>query len=226
MEVERIVQRFPRLFHMADKDAWPSIQRHGLLSTTALLDLFEIKGKAREALESAHRPESVTITHPIHGRAVVRDQKPMSDSGLRRCLSGVTPKEWYTILNRKTFFWVTEDRLNRLLGAGAYRDEIHCVLTVDARPLFTEHRDAISLSPMNSGCTKPMPHPRGRDCFLPIAEYPYDAWVEKRHNKDPIVEVAVDYSVPRLASMVLKVELLKIGGRPKVIFERDGGTTR
>lgn len=221
MDAETLIKNHPRLYHMADKDAWPSIQRHGLLSTTALLDLFEVKGREREALESAHRPESVRITHPKHGRAVVRDQKPMSDSGLLRCLSGVTPTEWYRILNRRTFFWLTEERLQRLLGAGAYRAEAHCVLTVDTRALVTEHHNQIALSPINSGCTKPMPHPRGKECFLRIKDYAYDNWLKKRHKKDPIVEVAVDYSVPNIASMVLRVEIRKIGASSRVIFERE-----
>jgi hypothetical protein len=62
-----ITERWPRLYHMAEAGSWPSIERHGLLSTTALLDLFEISGPRREAIESARRPESVKITHPLHG---------------------------------------------------------------------------------------------------------------------------------------------------------------
>jgi len=50
MDPELLIKTFPRLYHMADRDAWPSIQRHGLLSTTALLDLFEIHGAQRKAL--------------------------------------------------------------------------------------------------------------------------------------------------------------------------------
>src|SRR6185312_14586628 len=121
MEPELLIKTFPRLYHMAERDAWPSIRLHGLLSTTALLDLFEIKGAQRIALEEAHRPESVIITHPKYGKATVRDQKPMDDKGLTRCLTGVTPREWYRILNRKTFFWLTEERFRTLIGARAYR---------------------------------------------------------------------------------------------------------
>jgi hypothetical protein len=218
MEPELLIKKFPRLYHMADKDAWPSIQRHGLLSTTALLDLFEVNGEQRTALESKHRPECVVIHHPLHGAAVIRDQKPMDDKGLTRCLTGVSPKEWYEILNRRTFFWLTEDRLGRLLSAGAYRHKQHCVLTVDTRVLVERHLDRITLSPRNSGCTKPMPHPRGRDCFLPVPEYPYEAWSRKRHKKDAVVELAVDYSVPDIADMVIEVEARQQGGRSRSIL--------
>jgi len=214
MKPELLAEKFPRLFHMADRDAWPSIQKHGLLSTTALLDLFGVSGEQRRALESQHRPECVTIQHPKHGTAVIRDQKPMDDKGLTRCLQGVSPTEWYEILNRRTFFWLTEDRLERLLSAGAYRDKQHCVLTVDTRALVERHLDRITLSPMNSGCTKPMPHPRGRDCFLPVRDYPYDAWAKKRRKIDAVVELVVDYSVPDVAEMVLAVEYRQAGKPP------------
>src|SRR5260221_1026036 len=161
MDTELLIRTFPRLFHMADRDSWPSIQKHGLLSTTALLDLFQIDGAKRDALESAHRPECVPILHPKFGRAVIRDQKPMSDKGLLRCLRGLTPKDWYRLLNRKVFFWLHEERLETLLNAEAYWDKGHCVLTVDTRKLVEQHLDRIVLSPMNSGCTRPMPFPRG-----------------------------------------------------------------
>src|SRR5882762_11831030 len=80
--------RFPRLYHMAQLGSWTSIQKHGLLSTTALLDLFESRGDERFRIESCHRPESIPIVHPIHGRAVIRDQKPMSDRSVRKALVG------------------------------------------------------------------------------------------------------------------------------------------
>jgi hypothetical protein len=67
---------------MAEAGRWPSIARHGLLSTSALLDLFEVHGARRGELEAQHRPESVTLRHPRHGLTVVRDPKPMDDRGL------------------------------------------------------------------------------------------------------------------------------------------------
>ena len=43
MEIERLISRYPTLYHMAEDGSWESIQRHGLLSTSALLDRFEIE---------------------------------------------------------------------------------------------------------------------------------------------------------------------------------------
>jgi hypothetical protein len=208
MDTELLITTFPRLYHMADHNAWPSVQKHGLLSTSALLDLFEISGAARERLEAAHRPDSVTIEHPVHGRAVIRDQKPMSDKGLMRCLTGATPREWYVILNAKVFFWPHEERLQTLLEAQAYREHRQCVITVDTRKLVESRSERILLSPMNSGATKPMAHPRSPKTFLPIPDYPFEQWRRKRGRAlNAIAEVAVTHSVPNVSQMVLEVAI-------------------
>ena len=99
--VEQIIARYPVLFHMAEPGSWPSIQQHGLLSTTALLDRFDYDGDEREVIESRWRPESVLVEHDVHGTAVVRDQGPMPPRALRRVLDGMTPCEWYRLIQRE-----------------------------------------------------------------------------------------------------------------------------
>lgn len=214
VSAEVLAARFPRLFHMAEAGSWPSIQRHGLLSTSALLDLFEVKGARREALEARHRPESITLTHPTHGVAVVRDQKPMDDQGLIKSLSGgLSPSDWYRLLNARVFFWLDSKRLEKLLGAKAYRDKRQTVLTVDTARLLARHSERVLLSPINSGATKPYPQPRGPDTFLPLASYPFADWDAKRKRREPVVELTVKHSVPDLREFVLRVEEVG-GGRP------------
>jgi hypothetical protein len=78
----------------------------------------------------------MVLRHPVFGQAVVRDQKPMDNRGLERCLQDeLTPVEWYQMLNARVFFWLTRERLLRLLRAGAYADKEHDVLELDAAPL-------------------------------------------------------------------------------------------
>src|SRR5689334_1706087 len=67
----QLAAQYPRLFHLAEDGAWANIQRHGLLSTTALLDLFEISGARRNELERHHRPDRVTLQHPRWGAVVL-----------------------------------------------------------------------------------------------------------------------------------------------------------
>lgn len=59
MDVKTLVARYPRLYHMAERDTWPSIRDRGLLSTSAVLDKFSViaahvievrRMKAREVL--------------------------------------------------------------------------------------------------------------------------------------------------------------------------------
>ena len=57
MITEELIRYFPVLYHMANAGTWPSIRGRGLLSTSALLDLFEIRGQERERIESQHGEE-------------------------------------------------------------------------------------------------------------------------------------------------------------------------
>ena len=207
--IDELVSRYPRLYHMAAERSWSGIERHGLRSTTALLDLFEVKGERRTELESRHRPECVTIEHPSYGSAVIRDQKPMDDSGLRRALTdGLAPPDWYRILNQKVFFWLARERLAKLRTARAYRDKRQTVIVVATRRLLERNHERVVLSPMNSGCTRPMAHPRGFNTFLPLSQYPYRD--RKKRGLEPIVELAVESIVQEMQAIVLTV--VEIGG--------------
>jgi hypothetical protein len=187
-----LVRIYPRLFHMAEDGSLPSIQAKGLLSTSAILDLYKINGAVRAAIESACRPESVTIKKASLPDAVIRDQKPMTDSALRTCLKDqLTPKEWYEMLNRKTFFWLHKERLWKLLNAKAYRDQPQTILTIDTASLVAAHRHRILLSPINSGSTIMNPQPRGKDTFMSIEAYPYAERRKTRSVANALVELIV-----------------------------------
>jgi hypothetical protein len=203
------VGHYPRLYHMAQDGAWDSIRRHGLLSTSALLDLFQINGDLRRQIESCHRPKSREIAHPEHGTAVIRDQQPMSDSGLLKCLCGMTPRDWYELLNRKVFFWVREERVRQLLDAMMYRNSAHTVITLETASMLRVHQGRTTLSPINSGSTLYNPRPRGADTFLPLHEYPFDVRRKKAGLARAIAELAVDYSVPDVLNHVVRVERRK-----------------
>jgi len=191
-DLKQLISRHPVLFHMAERGSWPSIRKHGLLSTSALLDLFDYSGVERDDLEVKRRPLSVTIKHAINGQAVVRDQKPMTDAALERCLlDGLAPSDWYKMLNARVFFWLTEERLLRLLSAGSYGSTSHDVLFFETRPLIEEYREMITLAPINTGNTKIFAQPRGKATFSSIADYPYQKWLAKRRGVDPVVELAI-----------------------------------
>jgi len=67
---------------MAEDGSWEGIRRLGLLSTSALLDRFEVQVERRRRIESARRPKIEAIEHPEHGRALILDSKPMHETVL------------------------------------------------------------------------------------------------------------------------------------------------
>jgi hypothetical protein len=176
---------------MAAPGSWPSIRRHGLLSTSKLLDLHGLDDQERRRLEAELRPECVPIGSS-RGHAVIRDQKPMNMNALRRCLrGGLEPADWFRILNERSFFWLTKARLLTLLEGRAYRNTPQVVLTVDTASLVTAHSERIQLSHINSGATLYDPQPRGPDLFKSIENYPYELRRRKRGRADAIAELVV-----------------------------------
>jgi hypothetical protein len=199
---------------MAEDASWENIRRLGLLSTSALLDRFEVEGRRRFEIESRRRPEIVQIEHPEHGRVLVRDNKPMQEKVLERCLVSMSPREWYETLNRRVFFWVDRSRLLRLLGARAYRDRPHLVLELETAELVRRHAPRVSLSGINSGATFSMnPAPRGPETFRCIADHPQGA---------PVVELVVDYAVPDAADLVLSLSRWHGAEWLEEVWRREG----
>lgn len=207
MQIKDLVERYPRLFHMAEKGTWPSIKALGLLSTTAILDRYGINGEQRLNIEEGHRPEKILVG-PANAGIVLRDQKPMPPSRLTDALiDGTTPSQWYKFLNGRVFMWAQETRLYGLLGARHYRNLEHDVLVIDSEALISANSDKVWLCRMNSGNTWPVPHPRGMMDFLRIPDYP-----TKRQSGAPlkeVVEVVVDYSIPDIAKYVVEVRRMQ-----------------
>jgi hypothetical protein len=211
MEAELFVRTFPRLYHLAHHEALPSIRRHGLLSTRALLDLFEIAGALRQNIETRMRSQSVTITHPRHGVAVIRDQKAiMSDHRLEQALGGsATAAEFHLLLNSKVFFWVRADRLRTLRDAAAYREEPQLALTLDTRRLVEVYGHELTLCPMNSGSCKPMPHPRTPRIFQTIRDYDFEFWRRRKGAAaKAVVECTVERAVLDVDRFILQTEVI------------------
>lgn len=198
METDEFCRRYPRLFHMAEADAWPLIQRHGLLSTRALLDLFEIHGPAREHIERRRRADFLPVEHPVHGRALIRDQRPMTDETLAPVLrDALTPADWYALLNARVFFWVEEERLRKLLGT--YRHRRNVVLVLDSARVLAEHAARVTLSSINSGYSRRYAQPRGLETFRRLVDFP--AWkvgADGRRTRTTVAECAVDHALPEV----------------------------
>jgi hypothetical protein len=201
-----LTRLYPEVYHMAADGSWPSIARHGLLSTAALVERWDIANPSiRESLLQQRRPDQVTIEHPEFGRAIVRDHKPIRPEALAEALIDMTPEQWFEVLNERVFFFVQRMRLESLLGA--YKREALIVITVDTASLVAAHEDRIELCRINSGFAQPHNKaPRNRQSFLPIAEYPH----RDRRTPSPqgidLAELTVLGGVLDIADHVVRVE--------------------
>jgi hypothetical protein len=209
--VERLIERHPQLYHMAEDGAWPSIMERGLLPTSMLLDLFGVNGQERAQVEREQRRQKVALNDPAIGSFVVRDQKPLPESKLATCLlDGLTPADWYAILNERVFFWLTPKRLETLLRARAYRSEPQTLITVDTAELLERHHNRVELSPINSGAVMPIARPRGLATFRSIADY----------DRDEIAELSVKGGVPDIFELTVMVERREPGGARTLLYAR------
>jgi len=200
MLINQIVSQYPKLYHMSDKRNWVSIRQHGLLSTSALLDLFEYDGAQRAQIESRLRLKEIRITHENNGEAFIRDQDPMRDrpqdgTFLVKCLVGISPQTWFEFLNNKVFFWTGSKGLGFMLNATLYWRKSHYIFTVDTRSLLTRHADRVLLSAMNSGSLYKKEF-RSLDTFKPIDQY-QARWIR---------ELTVGYSVPDIFDLTVSVD--------------------
>ena len=221
MTIEDLVTYFPVLYHMAEDGSWESIRRHGLLSTSALLDLFAYSGAQREAIEAHRRPKSIPISHPVHGTATIRDQAPISDTALLRWLIDMAPTDWYRLLNARTFFWLGRRRLETLLGARLYRGHAHTVLTIDTAALVERHADRITLSRINTGATHRGGSPRGSNTFMSIGAFPFRAGRRSAASlAESIAELAVERGVSNIEELVMRVERVRDGAVIETIHSR------
>jgi len=199
---------------MAEAGSWPSIQKYGLLSTSALLDLFEVTGSDREALESHQRKKMAPINHPEAGEAIIRDQHVLHERAIGKFLDGIKISEYYKLLNSKTFFWARDWRLQNFLNA--YQGTPHEVITVDTRELVRRHEPEITLSRINSGAFFGSGR-RGPETFQRIESYQF--YSQKDGRKQDVAELAVKYAVKDIVEITIKVERFENTGTRSTIWQ-------
>ena len=199
-QVEKFIAKYPSLYHMAEEKSWDSIRKYGLLSVSALIDLFGVGGVKRHKLYSKWRGnQSHILRHSVHGRAIVRDQHPLPPALLEKALDhGMTPEQWYEYLNCRCFFWVDECRLSKMMGS--YKGESHDVIVVDTKKLVERHLERITVSHINSGTVRNVKHRRGKDTFQSIDSFPLFG-----SGRKEVAELTVEGCVPDIEDMAIQV---------------------
>ncbi len=192
-----LAKKHPRLFHVTKASAWPSIAKHGLLSTKSLLELFEIPAVRAFELLTQKRLDPTPLGHHIYGKAILSDNRPLNEKCLADCLDdGLTPKEWLLMLNARVFFFTSKMHAERLLKAESNRESQKLLLIVDTLKLAESYTDHIEICPFNSGTANPRSVPRrGMSTFSPLIKYTHQEWSSLRSNhkksNDSIREVTV-----------------------------------
>ena len=213
MTPDELAALHPRLYHLTAPGAHRGIERHGLLSARAILDLAGVAGDERRRLLERRRPAEVTVAHPERGAFTINDNLPLTEAALERCLDdGLSPADWLRALNGRVYLWPSEERLATLLGARTNRDREREVLVFDTRSLAGAHADRVRLSPINGGSTIRKPARRGLATYAPLLAHPYPEWRRLRGRSDAIAEVAIEGSVPDAADHLIEVR--RVGGAP------------
>jgi hypothetical protein len=173
----RTARRLPaQVFHIAEAVNWPSIQRDGLLSTDALLRRDGLAPEIERRVRG-YRPAGMSLPNGIH----VRDQSPMPPEALGRCLDdGLTPEDWYRLVNGCVFFWIDPERVERHLHALRRRAQV--LLTIDAEALAEAYATAAFVTPFNVGAARRKPARRGLRTFVPLGRWSLDGWAAEAVN--------------------------------------------
>jgi hypothetical protein len=198
---------------MAEAANWSSIQRDGLYSASTLLDIAGVKGQDRERLEREQRLVHTELPNGVY----IRDQRPMPPAALATCLIGISPSEWYALINSRVFFWLDPERLNRQRNACEPRPQI--VLTLDATKLIAAFADYIALTPINTGNARRRPAQRGAATFVPYKLWLASKWASEavalgtkvRPPSHVPVELTVASSIPNIMQFVVGVQELAPG---------------
>lgn len=204
------MKQLVRAYHLAEAANWPSIQRDGLRSASTLLDIAGVTGQDRERLE---REQRLVHTELPNGTQI-RDQRPMPPVALSKCLIGLSPPEWYALINARIFFWLDPARLNRQRAACGPRSQV--VLTVDAGRLIDAYADHVALTPINTGNARRHPAQRGAATFVPYTSWLTSRWASEavglstkvRPQSHVPVELTVARSIPDVMQFVVGVQEL------------------
>jgi hypothetical protein len=154
-----------QIYHLAEAANWAAIQKQGqLLSASRLLPQSGLSNIECQRLEHNQRREHTELPNGVR----IRDQCPLPPPPLEACLVDMTPADWYALVNRRVFFWLDHERLNRPRKA-CEPPRPQVVLVIDTAALVAAHGDGIAVTPINTGNARRSPARRGRATFVPYS---------------------------------------------------------
>jgi len=175
IDLKFLSQKRPFLYHLTSKSNLSSIlSSQSLLSASILLGRAD--GPGVTSYLRVRRANHLTIE--IKGQPVlIRDQRPLSEKALPKCLDdGLIPEDYYKLLNDRVFLWATVLRLCR--HHDRYRSEDPVLLRFPTAELLRLNPD-VEFSRINSGATRANSYlggiapRRGRETFQIAANCAY-----------------------------------------------------
>lgn len=201
------------IYHLAEEANLRSIQENGLLSTTKLIAAAPLSDADRRSLEREQRRAHTELASGVQ----IRDQRPMPPNALQRCLVGLTPADWYGLVNARVFFWLDPGRLNRQRAACQSRPQV--VLAIDTARIIAAYAEQVEVTPINTGNACRKPAVRGAATFVPYTTWLKSGWesetkaldVPSRRRSHPPAELTVRDAVPDIVRFVIGEFKLPIG---------------
>ena len=197
-------------YHLVDASNWASVQNYGLISARRLM---EVCGGIEYGAFRHHRSASRRLASGV----LIRDQRPMPPKALMRCLtSGLTPEDWFELLNSKVFFWLDPKRLNRQrLACGA---SPQVALIVNASRLLIKYNGLATVTPINTGNALRCAAPRNLTTFVPYERWLIDGWAyenipgaQPRPRSHRPAELTISEAVPDILDYVMAAVPLNPG---------------
>lgn len=193
------------MFHYVDAANEASIRRDGLLSTTTMLHRGGFAADVAAAAR-AFRPLGLTLPNGTW----VRDQAPMPPAALAAALDpGLSPSDWYDLVNGHVFFWLDVERMRR--HGAALRARAQILLTVDVPALVAAYHHAAYVTPFNVGNARRAPARRGRRTLCPLASWRAHGWKEEappggrtRPSSHAPAELLIEDGVPDIDRFILR----------------------
>ena len=189
MLIPNFSRLFPTLYHLTFAVNLDGLRTHGLHSTASLAALHQASPADLEAAVFHRRRAIQTLASPL-GHATLRDQHTATESLMKSCLVQISIPEWLALLNSKVFFFVDPDRMARLQKSYSAYPQI--LLETDTRALLEAHAAHATLSRINTGSFIRRPTPRGRNSFIPFADYTY------KNKRDLPAELSFDCPIPHI----------------------------
>jgi hypothetical protein len=175
MDLQSFVQKRPYLYHLTFRENLPHIlQGKTIYSTNELLLLSKVANP--ENISRVKRNGHTALMVDGQNR-LIRDQKPISEKALAKCLTGGwSCADYYEFLNERVFTWPTLERLERHYGT--YKEEKPVIVRL-CTAVIIERNPHVKFCRLNSGATRAnsylggIPPFRGADTFQCADDYDF-----------------------------------------------------